>query len=196
VPAGGEDEPVALEDPPQVGRVDRVAEDGGVDVGELAHREPLGHEGERGVGVRQLPAQALVRAGDRGRVPERDRGEGADRVPRRVRGQGGLGLARDERDVAHVDQPRPGRARARAELLEVGDPGDADLGQQLAAHRVVEALARVHEAAGSDQTSPSGRRQSSVSSSSPARSTTALTTTWAAFRVIVGKQCRLRACPC
>jgi hypothetical protein len=80
-------------------------------------------------------------------VPERDGRQRVDGVPLGVRRQHGLGLPGDEGEVPDV-QEEDGRAAARGlELLEVRHVGDPDLAEQVAAHRVLQALARPHPAA-------------------------------------------------
>jgi len=128
-----------------------VAEHGAVEPRQLAQRERLRRQREGDVRVGELAAQPVAGVRDDDAVAEGDGREGVDRVPVGVGREPRLGIAREQRDVGDVDEPKVGvgvRPRRRGQLLDVADPLDADLLAQVAGHSLVVRLVGADEPPG------------------------------------------------
>src|SRR5918999_2269764 len=124
VPACRLQQAPAYENALQVGRRDRVAEGGGVDLAQLGDRKRLGSEREADVRVRQLRPEALPTGERDVPVVERELGQVVDGVPARVAGEGRIEVDRHEAHVRRRELPFarvPGGVAARLELFEVRD---------------------------------------------------------------------------
>ena len=128
-----------------------MADRRGVQVAELRHREFGRRERETEVRVRELPAQALAGGQEDRLVVEGERGELVQGMPAGVTGELGVGIAPHEpeergRELPYLGVPR--RLAARLQLFQVGHLAHVHLGRQVTAHRLLQRLVRLEDAAG------------------------------------------------